>query len=816
MRIHELEITDLRGIRHLLLAPAGQNLVIWGPNGSGKSAVVDAVEFLLQGRISRLAGAGTAGISLTAHGPHIDCAPATAEVRAVLEVPGAEGTFEVGRCLSAPNELRCPDEVRREIEVVLEAASTGQYVLARREILNFVTATGGDRAAAIQKLLRLEQLEEARKATVRAAHVAARTAKGKETDLATAYSTLALTLGLASYSEQDALTRVNEVRADLGGKPIDSLDPASVVCDLQRLAPAEKDVQALRLTELVPALKARWTDDAAVLREAAANLSRALTKLCEDPVLLDRLGRHDLIEAGIELVPEDGSCPLCEAPWSPGELHAKLSGDLASLSDVAAKRDAITEQSESLRGKAQSLGDALDEVIKLAIALELLPEGSSLAAWAAGLRMYADAVSGLSVQIDAHSPADAAAPAILNSEVDGLLLDGIFEKAKQLNPDATPEQKAGELLGRISENAKSVNTARAASARAGTLATRLTCLNESFTAASNEVLNELYESVRDRFVALYSSLHADDGEENFNAVLEREDAALRFEVDFFDRGMHPPHALHSEGHQDSMGVCLYLALAERVNQGLINLVVLDDVVMSVDSGHRKRLARLIADQFEGTQFIITTHERAWAQQLKSEGLVPSSGMIQFCGWSVEAGPRQNEADVWDKIEACLAEQDVRGASAYLRGWLEEFFAETCENLEAQVVYRGTGGYTLGDFLPAAWSRYGKLLRKAKSAANSWGHDDEMERLKETESVATQCYKATNAEGWAVNKGVHYDAWITLSAQDLTDVVAAFHDFCEVFVCSACGLPLRVTCVGMTEVGVQCRCRKVDWSLEPKQ
>lgn len=815
MRIHELEVTDLRGIRHLLLAPAGQNLVIWGPNGSGKSAVVDAVEFLLQGRISRLAGAGTAGISLATHGPHIDCAPATAEVRAIIEIPGVEGTLEVGRCLSAPTELHCPDEVRSELEAVLEAASAGQYVLARREILSFVTATGGDRAEAIQKLLRLEQLEDARKATVRAARAAAKTAKSKETDLAAARSTLALTLGLASYGEQEAISRVNEVRADLGGKPIDSLDPAAVVCDLQRPTPAEKDVQALRLAELTPALKARWADDVAVLREAASDLSGALTNLCEDPAILDRLGRHDLIAAGIELVPEDGSCPLCEAPWDPGELHAKLSGDLASLSDVAASRDLITQQSESLRGQAQGLSDALDGVDQLAVALDLLPEGSSLAAWTAGLREYAGFLSGLLGHIDARSPASATPPAILESEADEALLDGVLAKALKLNPDATPQQKASELLGRISENAKAVQRAQDASAKAGKLAVRLKCVNESFTAASNQVLNELYQSVRDRFVALYSGLHADDGEENFSAVLEREDAALRFEVDFFDRGMHPPHALHSEGHQDSMGVCLYLALAEKVNQGLINLVVLDDVVMSVDSGHRKRLARLIADQFEGTQFIITTHERAWAQQLKSEGLVPGSGMVQFYGWSVEAGPRQNEADVWDQIEACLDEEDVRGASAYLRGWLEEFFAETCENLAAPVVYRGAGGYTLGDFLPAAWSRYGRLLKKAKSTASSWSREEEVERLTETQSVATQCYAATNAEGWAVNKGVHYDAWITLSPHDLKDVVAAFHDFSEIFVCGACGRPLRVARVGMTEVGVQCPCRKVDWSLETK-
>jgi hypothetical protein len=33
------------------------------------------------------------------------------------------------------------------------------------------------------------------------------------------------------------------------------------------------------------------------------------------------------------------------------------------------------------------------------------------------------------------------------------------------------------------------------------------------------------------------------------------------------------HALHSEGHQDSMGICLYLVLAERLNRGLLALVL---------------------------------------------------------------------------------------------------------------------------------------------------------------------------------------------------------------------------------------------------
>ncbi len=75
MRVLELEIHNVRGIPYLSLKPSGKNFVVWGPNGSGKSAVVDALDFLLTGEISRLTGKGTGGITLRRHGPHIDHKP---------------------------------------------------------------------------------------------------------------------------------------------------------------------------------------------------------------------------------------------------------------------------------------------------------------------------------------------------------------------------------------------------------------------------------------------------------------------------------------------------------------------------------------------------------------------------------------------------------------------------------------------------------------------------------------------------------------------------------------------------------------------
>ena len=88
MRLLELSVENVRGLPDLQLKPNGKTLVIWGPNGAGKSGVIDAIDFVLTGRISRLVGAGTGGITLARHGPHIDHDAESAIVTAKLQLEG--------------------------------------------------------------------------------------------------------------------------------------------------------------------------------------------------------------------------------------------------------------------------------------------------------------------------------------------------------------------------------------------------------------------------------------------------------------------------------------------------------------------------------------------------------------------------------------------------------------------------------------------------------------------------------------------------------------------------------------------------------
>ena len=102
--VNSISIKEFRGIRDIHLDFKGGNFAICGPNGTGKSGVVDALEFILTGNVSRLSGEGKGDISLKVHGPHVDKrnAPDKANVSAVIEIPSMNKTVTINRNLKNP------------------------------------------------------------------------------------------------------------------------------------------------------------------------------------------------------------------------------------------------------------------------------------------------------------------------------------------------------------------------------------------------------------------------------------------------------------------------------------------------------------------------------------------------------------------------------------------------------------------------------------------------------------------------------------------------------------------------------------------
>lgn len=331
----------------------------------------------------------------------------------------------------------------------------------------------------------------------------------------------------------------------------------------------------------------------------------------------------------------------------------------------------------------------------------------------------------------------------------------------------------------------------------------------------DRALETIYKEVEAEFRAFYRRINEDD-ESKFSAQLTPSLGKLGFEVDFYGKGFFPPGAYHSEGHQDGMGLCLYLALMKHLLADRFTFAVLDDVLMSVDAGHRREVCSLIKTVFPNTQFILTTHDNVWLNHMRTSKLLDGKSSITFRKWHVDHGPSEwKYTDVWAEIDDLTSKNEVRAAAAQLRYYLEYLAAEWSARLGGRVEYRSDGRYELGDLLPASVAAMNDLYKKAKASAQSWGDKARVHEIGVLHEVFSKAVAATSVEQWQINPAVHYNEWANFQREDFAPVVTAYKELERLFECSSCGDPLYVVRVAREKEAVRCACSKMNMNLKLK-
>ncbi len=815
MKLLELEIHNFRGIRNLSIKPQGGNFLIYGPNGSGKSAVVDAIDFLLTGQISRMKGKGTKDINLKKHGPHVDYSAKDALIKATIKIHGLEESVEIRRSLDNPTKLICKESIKDKIQPVLELASRGQHVLTRREILNYVTADSSTRGKQIQTLLKITDVEKTRNILVKVKNSLKNNYQGAKSSLNIISATINSNIGIENFDEGKILNFVNINRDVLDGTPIKELKSNTLKEEIKyQILPSDIKINIQLLKNDLDKLQNIKSDENIKnIDNIIHKLQDLKVKISSDHKLEDALDHLKLTRLGLGLLNADDNCPLCDTSWETRNLKEHLENKINLLKDAAENLDRITDLSENLILKINHAIGTLNEIIKSTEILELMEEQKILEVWINDLKIF---LSTLEEDNYPDPKFEHNIVEILFAPVNlQVVLDNIYSSACENFKEPSEEQTAWDNLTRLEENLKNYEKSINDCKKSFESYEKGEILLNTFLESKNSILNNLFAEIKDRFVELYKQIHGID-EREFDALLISEGAGVDFKVDFHGRGVNSPNALHSEGHQDTMGICLYLALAERLIQGFIDLIILDDVMMSVDAPHRREICNLLANFFKGRQFFITTHDQTWARQLQSEGVIQSRNRIEFSNWTIEDGPSLNIlGDIWDIIEEDLTRNDIPAAAAKLRRGSEEYFSQVCASLHAPVRFKFNGQYELGDLLNGAMSEYRSQLKHAKSAARSWENFEELERLKKIEDHSKGVFERINLERWAVNPAVHFNQDNDFTLQDFKPVVDTFRELFSIFQCNKCGTFLHLVINGPKVEAVKCDCGNVTWNLKDK-
>lgn len=813
IKLEAAHIEEVRGIRRLDVNLDRSTYAISGPNGSGKSGVIDAIEFGLTGEIGRLAGRGTRGLSVSEHGPHVDMVrfPDAAFVELKVFIPSLNKPATITRKVSAPHKPKIvPDEP--EIRAVLdELAEHPEITLARRDILRFILVEPSKRSEEIQTILKLEEIGQTRAALNSAQNKLANALKSASGQVASSRSTLQRHLGSENNAISELLQSVNKRRTVLGLPSIVDLTPETKVDD--GIADPDKVTafnKSSALRDLDALQEASIAVSALVVGDSTAILS-GIDRLERDPALLSSLQRRVLIEKGLSLI--DGpECPLCDHEW-PDEEHllGHLRAKLTKSDDAGALQHTLLRHGAAVGSQVEALLALLRQAHRLAkgeddnAALEAINGwGKELGSLKSDLGNF-DGLIGLKARLtkEWHS--------VPSNVVDRL---ASLRRTIEAKPDQSAAVEAQTFLTTAQLRLEDYRASMRAEAVAKRASVMAKIAYEEYCTAMEDELNALYADIQADFSSFYRMLNESD-EANFTAELKPSESRVDLKVNFYDRGLYPPGAYHSEGHQDGMGVCLYLALMKRLFGKDFTIALLDDVVMSVDSDHRRQFCKLLKTHFPDTQFIITTHDRLWAQQMRSDGLVSAKTSLVLYGWSVDTGPlAESSTDVWEEIEAALAKGKADVAAAALRRHLEYVAWVLANDLGARTVFHADGKYELGELMPAVLTRSKELYGKAADAAQSWGNEAAKASVGERKAALVQASQASNVEQWAVNPAVHFNAWANFGKNDFIPVVSAFKELLGTLRCSDCGTWLYVTPRTAPDA-LRCHCTAINFNLKVK-
>lgn len=706
--VREVRFAHFRGLPEWRCTLGGKNLLILGGNGTGKSAVVDGIEFIFSGTISRFQGVGTGGISPVTAIKHVGRAGDP-----LVAIALAPSNATVTRELSSASSVSISKPVAEDY--LRRHGHVESFVLRRTRLLEFISAQDADRYQKFLRLLGLDFIDATQKSFLEAEELAGKLRATRETGLKTLLAPFAdVASGWTPRSLSDLLKRGQEVATRVG-VPFDG--SATGVPALVVAARAKRPEQASReidsLNRALVSLETPFRGDIDKLSQDLADSHAALNQAGAE---LGEAGSAGVIREGLLYFGSNLAarrCPLCEQ-----ELLSEAASILQRLKDREA---ALAKLREAQAARTRALNDLL-AALQNAVGLLELDQANSDTLEPGEARQLRDGLLQLKTRTSeverCRDHAGRTLPDVASTQPLRRLREAIAKRlAKRreqlMQPAAVQLENDLGFLERLEAQHEAIGNAEASIRGASAHEQQLGAVRGAFSKAREKAVQGIFDAIAAKVVTYYRALHevegAPDSVECSSLQLvptsRAQAGGLKLTIGFLGRVKScDPRAFLSEGHLDSLGLAVYLASVKMFNAPE-TLLVLDDVLTSVDREHRHRAADLLLEEFSEYQLLVTTHDERWFNQVQDK--VAARGETQswrFQGiarWTLDTGPESAMFEgTWGWIEANLRDESYRELGGPLRVVLEDFLKRVAEKMSLNMPYRVGGAYTAGDFAHA--------------------------------------------------------------------------------------------------------------------
>lgn len=683
--------------------------IIYGENGMGKTTICDGLEFLALGDVGSLNDKGLGG-GLEKHWPAKGKAPTDIAVN-----------------LEYNDNSTCAGRVvGKDAQIVPPGSRPRIALLRQQQIKRLVEATAGERYKALESFIDVASFEKS------------------EATLRKLVDQLKSDKKSAAESEVGSFQAIQDYYKAAGSPP-----GQSALVWAEQIVSAPKINTAPELNA-VQTLRSAWFalrpfPDAAIMANtklvaAEVKLAEAQSALTEAVVAVSETAVEtvSLLELGqtfLHAHPEAEVCPLCELPQKGSDLLFSINKRLNDLKAVQ------TAQQFFIKCKSDATSAAAEaEKVKSNIANA---KGA-----------YENAVGAF--QWPSHYDFPATKPPEEIEELRSWLGSAEQSAITWANAEGALTQGAKEIAALSSALERhALNTVRKTEVEAllPKVDEALELCKNTRMAFTDKIMAEIATTVGE----LYELVHRGEGHDKIALQLDpKQRASVKMAASFSGTDV-PPAAYFSQSHLDTLGLCVFLALALKDGPEQ-KILILDDVLGSIDEPHVERVISMIYEvskRFRHT--IVTTHYRPWREKYRWGRLSPE----QPCQF-VELATRRGDGSM--RIKGTLPETqrlrlaldgpepDLQAICSKAGVILEEALDYLTIKYECTVPRKLTGAYTLGELLPAISDKLRVALKvQVRELLDDGSWNEEIVELKPILDEISTLSAARNLQGAHFNQ-----------------------------------------------------------------
>lgn len=693
-KIKSISIAGVRGIKDSVsLFLNEKSVLLYGDNGTGKSSISDAIEWFYTDKVSHLSGSEIDLKDALRNSCQKDNDTASIAISYNRNVIDATKSLFIKRGRLISELSNSSDDFKKYY-----TSSQSENLLLRYQFLrDFIDQTKGDKLKYLSDIIGFSEVTKTKDVLKKAFNSIKSEIKTQnfEAQINNEKQTLITKIGAAVSQENNLFEKINEIIEPLKiGITVSSIEDINKVLNRIKKPVNTKQITELQLLENTNKALSTLKDEVSFIDGEYRKYFLEFNKIAEDVQGIMQTFLADLLKSGETIITKkfhkDDNCPLCLQEKNLEELKTDIQRRLKEIEESSKKKvtfdnakksiaDIVTERLRRLELTSNNalLNEQENDSIKKAI------NNLSIK-----LTKYQKAANEKVTSGNKLPPNDT----LLLTEDDFKIQEQITERFEVIQT-AIKNDKSTELYANISAAKDAflrIKQFEKDKSKLEYQKNTLELIYNEFVKRQKEGLESFINTFSSYINDFYQYMNPDEQFHEIRIVTIGEEDELNgitIEYKYNDVWVSPPQKYFSESHLNCFGISFFLASVIAFNKEN-KFIVLDDVISSFDSTHRKRFADLLFEKFADYQFILLTHEDQWfsyVQQLaKRKGW--TIGEIK---WTEAKGTHLEEKpnDLKEFIERELANSSVETLGNPIRKYLEAKLKDICLNLEVKVSFK---------------------------------------------------------------------------------------------------------------------------------